>query len=130
MRYFSGIGTYHKQFEFDSDFDKKTDRVFLEMTDVAEVAEVWLNDQRLGITWTKPHRFDITDVIRRGTNELKIEVANTWSNRLTGDAVTGSKFTETNIRKANKYVTEWRDVPLKKSGVTGEVTITISTLIR
>jgi hypothetical protein len=130
VRYFSGIATYYKQFQFNADFDKEGDRVFLEMTDVAEVGEVWLNDRRLGITWTKPHRFDITDVIRNGTNELKIEVANTWSNRLTGDAITGSKFTETNILKANKYVTEWSDVPLKKSGITGEVTITISTLMQ
>lgn len=130
VRYFSGIATYYKQFQFDMRFEKDRDRVFLEMTDLAEVAEVWLNDKLLGITWTKPHRFDITDIVRSGTNELKIEVANTWSNRLTGDAVTGSKFTETNIRKANKYVTEWKDVPLKKSGLTGPVTVTISTLVQ
>lgn len=128
VRYFSGIATYNKQFQFNMDFDKDRVRVFLEMTEVSEVAEVWLNDKSLGITWTKPHRFDITDVIKSGTNELKIEVANTWSNRLTGDAITEEGFTETNIRKANKYVTEWKDVPLKKSGLTGAVTVTISTL--
>ena len=52
-----------------------------------------------------------------------MEVANTWSNRLTGDAATGKKYTKTNIVKANKNLTPWEKVPLKKSGLLGPVVI-------
>ncbi|MEX2235465.1 MAG: glycosylhydrolase-like jelly roll fold domain-containing protein [Cyclobacteriaceae bacterium] len=86
---------------------------------------VVIHGQSLGISWTKPHHFDITGVVKQGANELKVEVANTWSNRLTGDGITGEKFTQTNIAKANKFVTEWKDLPLKKSGLIGPVTITV-----
>lgn len=122
VQHFSGIGTYHKTFEFNLTRDQD-DRIFLDLGDLAEMAEVWLNGKPLGITWTRPYRFDVTDIIRDGENQLKVEVANTWSNRLTGDGITGEKFTQTNIAKANKFVMEWKDLPLKRSGLLGPVTI-------
>jgi len=98
-------------------------KVYLDLGQLAEVGEVWLNDKSLGITWTQPHRFEITDLILDGENKISVEVANTWSNRLTGDAVTGETFTQTNIVKANKNVVPWKDVPLKISGLMGPVMI-------
>jgi hypothetical protein len=124
VRYFSGIGTYNKTFDLNFTPDNG-DRVFLDLGDLAEVAEVWLNGKSLGITWTKPHRFDVTSIVRKGGNELKVEVANTWSNRLTGDGITGEKFTQTNIAMANKFATEWKDLPLKRSGLFGPVTVEV-----
>jgi hypothetical protein len=99
--------------------------VFLNLSELAEMGEVWLNGKSLGITWSKPHHFDITDDVRQGNNELKIEVVNTWSNRLTGDGITGEKFTQTNITKANKFVTDWKDLPLKRSGLLGPVSVQV-----
>ncbi|GHB74885.1 glycosylhydrolase-like jelly roll fold domain-containing protein [Persicitalea jodogahamensis] len=119
--YFSGIASYQKSFEYTK--AASGNRIYLDLGELAEVAEVWVNDAPLGITWTKPHRFDITKHLRGGGNRLRIEVANTWSNRLTGDALTGEKFTNTNIVKANKNLTPWGEVPLKNSGLLGPVTI-------
>jgi hypothetical protein len=55
-------------------------------------------------------------------------VANTWSNRIVGDAVKGEKYTSTNI--TNTVVDGmplirlgWKDVPLIESGLFGPVTI-------
>ncbi len=124
VRYFSGMATYHKQFPFTADVGDD-DRVYLALGDLAELAEVWVNGESVGVTWTKPHRFDITDVVKDGTNELRVEVANTWSNRLTGDGNTGEKFTQTNIAVANKFVTPWKDLPLKKSGLFGPVQLEV-----
>jgi hypothetical protein len=92
------------------------------------VGEVWLNGQPLGITWAKPYRYEITGIIHPGENELKIEIANTWSNRIVGDAVRGEKYTTTNIRDTNikgLYGTymPWKEVPLIKSGLFGPVSI-------
>ncbi len=121
IKYFSGIAAYDKSFEISS--LKKDERVYLDLGELAEVGEVWINGKSAGITWSRPHRFDITDAVKAGTNQLKVEVANTWSNRLTGDALTGQKFTNTNIVKANKNLAPWGEVPLKKSGLLGPVRI-------
>ena len=40
----------------------------------------------LGVLWKAPYRVDVTDALIAGTNELEIEVANLWTNRLIGDA--------------------------------------------
>lgn len=113
--------SYTKSFQFNK--TEKGNRTYLDLGEIAEVAEVWLNGKPLGITWSKPHRFDISEALVAGENQLKVEVANTWSNRMTGDALTGEKFTNTNIVKANKNLTPWGEVPLKKSGLLGPVTL-------
>ena len=121
VKYFSGIASYSKTFNFT--LPSKDQAVFLDLGNVSEVAEVWLNGKSLGISWSLPHRFEITGIAVNGKNTLKVEVANTWSNRLTGDAATGKKYTKTNIVKANKNLTPWEKVPLKKSGLLGPVVI-------
>ena len=128
IRYFSGTATYHKTFDFKK--GGESEKVYLNLGKLAEVGEVWLNDTPLGITWTQPHRFDISDLVTNGKNMLKIEVANTWSNRLTGDAVGGEKFTQTNIVMANKNGVPWEDLPLKESGLLGPVTLELITPIK
>jgi hypothetical protein len=129
IRYFSGTATYKKTFQHEinsSALEKK--KIYLDLGDLSHVGEVWLNDQRLGITWARPSRFDITGILRPGENTLVVEVANTWSNRLVGDAVTGSKYTRTHITATNVYGLnhqriQWKEVPLIKSGLLGPVNI-------
>ena len=123
IRYFSGTATYNKIFDFKKSVTKG--KIYLDLGQVAEVGEVWLNARPLGITWTQPHSFDVSDIIMDGENTITIEVANTWSNRLTGDGITGEKFTQTNIVKANKNVVPWGELPLKTSGLIGPVTLKI-----
>ena len=122
IRYFSGTATYHKSFRFDPKDTVGYDRVILDLGNLSEVAEVWLNSQPLGITWSEPYTFEITDGLKKGENTLKIEVANTWSNRLVGDAATGEKFTETNIATAYRD-TPWKEASLLESGLMGPVTL-------
>lgn len=121
IQYFSGMGTYTKTFMMDT---LQEDRIyFLDLGELAEVAEVWINEKSLGLVWTAPYRFRLHDFLKEGENEIKIELANTWSNRLTRDAITGEKFTETNIVRANKNLVPWENLPLKKSGLIGPVEI-------
>ena len=60
-----------------------------------------------------------------GINSLKVEVANTWSNRIVGDALTGEKFTQTHIAETMIKGVEkripWEEVPLIPSGLLGPV---------
>lgn len=136
IRYYSGIGTYEKKFQFNAGIKvKENHRIFLDLGIIAKVGELWFNGIHLGITWAQPHRFDITDVLVQGENRIKVEVANTWSNRLTGDALTDGDFTKTNIRETivptagmetgdqTRYA--WSEVPLIESGLLGPVTIQV-----
>ncbi|MBK7134650.1 MAG: hypothetical protein IPH69_18100 [Bacteroidales bacterium] len=129
VKYFSGIATYEKPFSFRFGKEPMNDKkIYLDLGVIEEVAEVWLNNKLIGTTWAKPHRFDITGLVIHGENYLTVKVANTWSNRIIGDAQTGEKYTRTNITHTNvpgygKANVPWREVPLNKSGLIGPVTI-------
>ena len=138
VRYFSGTASYRKTFEFKKNSASiEGYRVYLDLGDLTEIAEVWLNDQPIGITWAKPHRFDITNIIKAGPNILKVEIANTWKNRLIGDAKNNTDYTTTNFTRGNpnlprtNYLTHndgkapWKELPLRKSGLLGPVTINV-----
>ena len=60
--------------------------VYLHLGAVANMAEVYVNGISCGTVWTAPYRVDISKAIKPGRNELKIEVVNTWANRMIGDA--------------------------------------------
>ncbi|MDR3233057.1 MAG: right-handed parallel beta-helix repeat-containing protein, partial [Planctomycetaceae bacterium] len=83
IKYFSGTATYRKTFTVGNGM--KGLHCFLDLGEVRDVAEVFVNGKSAGILWKKPFRTDITGLVREGENELKIEVVNLWVNRLTGD---------------------------------------------
>jgi len=124
IKYFSGTATYDKVFYFSHPpADLAGRRIYLNLGEIAKVAEVWLNGKPLGITWSFPYKFDITNFIRTGKNELRVEVANTWSNRLVGDALTNASFTRSNIRTSTRGGLPWSKTPLIRSGLLGPVTL-------
>jgi|WetSurMetagenome_2_1015567.scaffolds.fasta_scaffold00464_21 hypothetical protein len=135
IKYYSGIGTYKKSFFYEHKSSlSKDERVVLDLGNLSKVAELWLNGNPLGIVWAKPFKYDITRFIKNGENSLKVEIASTWSNRLTGDAISGAKFTDTNITGTNIPGTNrtnvpWAQTPLIESGLLGPVTIQTVTLV-
>ncbi len=86
IRFFSGIATYRKTFELPEALVNQR-RLFLQLGDVAEIADVTLNGKRLGLVWLSPFRIEITGAAHAGTNTLEIQVANLWANRLNGDSL-------------------------------------------
>lgn len=119
IRYYSGKAIYKKQFFFQGS-KEKMNRVFLDLGEVRNIAEVHVNNNNLGVVWTSPWRVEITDVIRKGENWLEITVANLWPNRLIGDA---SLPEEQRMTKTNIKLKE--DTPLLPSGLLGPVSIVI-----
>ena len=57
----------------------------LDLGGVEVVARVRLNGQNCGIAWKPPFTVDIRLAVREGDNELEVDVANTWVNRMIGD---------------------------------------------
>ena len=86
IKYFSGRAVYRKNVEVPGEFLEAGAILELDIGAVQQVAKVTLNDRQLGILWKPPFCIDITDAVHAGQNTLVVEVANTWANRLTGDA--------------------------------------------
>ncbi|MBN1569632.1 MAG: glycoside hydrolase [Acidobacteria bacterium] len=51
---------------------------------VREAAVVYINDRRAGSVWCPPYLIDLTGLLKRGENQIKILVANTAVNHMAG----------------------------------------------
>jgi hypothetical protein len=98
IRFFSGIATYRKAFELPASLAEQK-RLFLQLGDLAEIAEVTLNGKRLGLAWLPPYRIEISGAAKAGTNQLEIRVANLWANRLNADSLRpeATRLTRSNL---------------------------------
>ena len=120
IRFYSGTATYTKQFDLDlSKIQNPKSKIFLDLGDLRELAEVRLNGRSLDVVWSPPFRVEVTGALKSAGNVLEVEIVNFWPNRLIGDASLPleKRFTKTNIRKLTK------DTPLTPSGLFGPVTL-------
>jgi hypothetical protein len=118
VKYYSGTAVYTKKFAFDGVFKKK---VWIDLGDFSSIAEVKINGINCGTLWTAPHRLEISKAIKKGENEITIEVTNTWANRLIGD----SKLPEN--KRITKTTAPFRleGKPLNPAGLLGPVLIQV-----
>ena len=56
--------------------------VQLDLGQVGEAAELWINDRYVGFALTNPYIFDLTDQLENGENRLRVEVINNQAYRL------------------------------------------------
>ena len=119
VKYFSGTGTYTKTIQASPDWFKKGAKLWIDLGDVKNLAEVTVNGKPLGIVWHAPYRVDATSALKPGANEVTIKVINAWVNRLIGDqqpdATTKYTFADVKPYKANS--------PLLPSGLLGPVRV-------
>lgn len=83
IRYYSGTAIYKTTFRWKNKL-KKDEQVYLNLGKICDIATVRLNGVDCGTIWTAPYRADITAALKKGMNELEIEVTNTWANALKG----------------------------------------------
>ncbi len=140
IRFFSGIATYRKSFELTESL-AKTKRLFLQLGDLAEIAEVTLNGKKLGLAWLPPYRIEISGAAHAGKNQLEIRVANLWANRFNADSLLPEekRMTRSNLDRIQTDPTSdssygrvpkgktrpvYKEIPpLMKSGLFGPVQI-------
>jgi len=86
IKYYSGIASYHQTISLAENTlaDKKSD-IFLDLGEVYNLARVHVNGKDMGVIWTAPYQLKISDAIVPGENQIDVEVANLWPNRLIGD---------------------------------------------
>jgi len=60
-------------------------RLFLELDGVADLAEVVVNGQQVGVAAWEPWHFEITDAVRPGLNRIEIKVTCSMQNLIVGE---------------------------------------------
>lgn len=70
---FTGTFRYETEFEW----DETTNGALLDLGEVYETAEVWLNGEHIGVRICPPYRLEINGLLKKGKNKLVIEVTNT-----------------------------------------------------
>ena len=113
---FSGTATYETDFNVYS--SGPVSRRTLYLGRVHSIAKVTLNGKTYPTIWAPPYSVDVTDAVKPGMNHLKIEVTDTWFNRMVYDS--GRPEGE---RKTWAFRRPRKTEPLRESGLIGSVEI-------
>lgn len=115
IRYFSGTATYTTSVNLDR--VGRGEHMFMAFDNVGTMAKVYINGKYAGGVWTAPYRLDVTDFVKNGNNDVKVEVVNTWVNRIVGDMNLPESERETYL-----FVNHLNaKTPLPPSGIIGKV---------
>jgi hypothetical protein len=83
IKHYSGTAFYNNTFNIES--LAENEKIAIDLGALTAMAKVTINGSYAGGVWTAPYRLDITDFVKPGENQLRIEVVNTWVNRVIGD---------------------------------------------
>lgn len=133
IRYFSGIATYSKEVQLPSSQERSA-HLRLDLGQVRDLAEVWVNGKLMGTAWKPPYRVDIAGAVVAGSNRIEVKSVNLWVNRLIGDVQGDTRkytFTWVDGKPLPAGVGRGRaaampycaDSPLRASGLIGPVKI-------
>ena len=129
IKFYSGKATYRKTFDLSDaagttkETDHKTKRLFLDLGNVKEIAEVRLNGRKLGILWCFPWRVDITKAVKPTGNVLEVDVVNLWANRVIGDLNQPKEKRFTKTHDIFRFDMLTKKTTLLDSGLLGPVTL-------
>ncbi len=120
IRYYSGTALYSTVFQ--SDMKPENKKIYLDLGNLPDMADVYVNNIHCGTAWTYPNRVNITKALQKGENKLNIRVVNGWANRIKG--VGDGEVEDDNIWTNATY---WiADQPLQSSGLLGPLTLIVS----
>jgi hypothetical protein len=118
---FSGTGRYSIDFRAD---DPVSEHYLLDLGNVYESAEVWINGKVLGICYSNPFVIPVSGLIRSGNNKLEIEVANLMANRIRHmdrEGIPWKKFHDINFVNIRYEPFDASDWDTMTSGLEGPV---------
>ena len=116
IKHYSGTVIYTKELVWKG---KNTDKIWLDLGIIANIAEVSINGKDCGTLWTFPYKVDISGALKKGKNSIIIKITNTWANRLIGD----EKLPEEERLTWTTAPFRLDGNPLLKAGLLGPVTI-------
>ncbi|WP_347840164.1 glycosyl hydrolase [uncultured Draconibacterium sp.] len=83
IKYYSGAANYKTTFTIDE--IPENGELYINLGEVAVMAEVKINGKEVGGVWISPYRLNVSDFVKKGENQLEIEVVNLWRNRMIYD---------------------------------------------
>ena len=117
-RAFSGTAAYEIEF----DCDDAAVCCELDLGRVESIAKVFVNGKPVRTLWCEPYRCRLDGFVRKGRNRLRIEVTNTWRNRVIYDLGQPEKDRKTWILYQPRYNPKPTDA-YGPAGIVGPVTI-------
>ncbi len=117
VKHYSGTAFYNNTFNIEK--IPEYEKITIDLGALTAMARVTINGKSAGGVWTAPYRLDITDLVKKGENELKIEVVNTWVNRIIGDM----KLPVEERKTWAPHLPYNAESPLQASGLFGPVEI-------
>ncbi|HTB62833.1 MAG TPA: glycosyl hydrolase [Opitutales bacterium] len=154
LTYFSGTATYDKQVDVPAAMLQSGIKVSLDFGEaqatgngrgaqgmsaaldapIGDVAVVWVNGQRAGAAWCPPYAVDVTSLLKPGSNQIRIQVANRAINYLANhaeadmnsvkaDPLLGTAANKGTVRESNENLNGVKPLP---SGILGTVQLTAS----
>jgi hypothetical protein len=79
-RYYNGYGTYQKDFSLPENAIGQ--KAIINLGDVRETAEVYINDQKIGTAWSLPYKLEIPEGVLKKENQILIKVKNLSANQI------------------------------------------------
>jgi hypothetical protein len=116
IKYFSGTATYSTTFEMKKS-TSKDENITLDLGEVKNLAEIFINGKSAGIVWKKPFAINVAPLLIKGKNTIDIKIVNSWVNRLVGDAQPGAK----KITFLSMPAMIRKETPLEEAGLLGPV---------
>ena len=119
--YFSGTGVYETFFDLPASMQRKSHYI-LDLGDIRELADVYVNDQYAGRCWCIPFLLDIKpDWLKKKNNKLTVKVRNLDANRILWmdkNKIPWKNFFIVDIAYSQFDTSEWQPV---ESGLLGKV---------
>ena len=136
FKYFSGTATYDLRGLSEGLRARENERVYLNLGEVKNLAEVTVNGKTYPVLWKPPFRLDITSSLAPNTQSLtpntqsltpkplsiSVKVTNLWPNRLIGDDFKPEDCEWKSARGGIKEIPQW--VKAGKPSPSGRTTFT------
>lgn len=117
IKFYSGTAVYNNTFNIDKIADNEN--IIIGLGNLTAMGKVYVNGEYAGGVWTPPYQLSITSFVKKGPNNIKIEVVNNWMNRIIGD-MNLPENQRTTWLLVNPYQ---KNSQLQPSGLFGPVTI-------
>ena len=116
IRFYSGRARYRYDLEVPDDWLHQGRNLVLDLGEVRDLAQVFVNGRDLGTTWSSPDRVEVGTALRAGANRIEIVVTNYWANRMVGDKQPGARPVT-----FSSYDPFTATTPLRPAGLLGPV---------
>ena len=127
VKHFSGTISYKNQINVE--YLNEGTKMILDLGEVNVIAKLFLNGKLIGTLWKYPFSIDVTDALKKGNNDVRIDVANLWVNRIIGDQKlpedcewttnTGSTAAGLGLAKVPDWVIEGKESPTGRKAFVG-----------